>query len=258
MESFPKQNEHSGKTEKDPRVKSGLDDWARSLLKRGVINQDVFDAFIVQNNSKEQNMQAWRVPQLKHYGFFTSEDEIREKLSSLKGEKFIIRCVSKKDGKVTRLLDVTLEEACEFAEKLEGGFDAWNVEMKEFAKTKAAGTIIVNASGRAMIEMWHGPHYMNVKGATEVPKYSAILDPDQFHHGFHWSGPQDSTDLSEMQRYAIDALRYLFPHLKPRENDPVYAEYGVRPDDSIYFIEVSNSPLLTGEFWKMYSRRSES
>ncbi len=116
--------------------------------------------------------------------------------------------------------------------------------MKEFVKSIAAGTIIVSPNGRTIIETWHGPHYLNT---TNVPKYHAEFDPDQFHMHFNWKGPEEARDLPEMQNYALKALRYFFRHLKPRENEPIYAEYGVKASGEIYFIEANDSSLLTGK-----------
>ena len=235
----------ANKIETDPRKKEGqgLDFWAKALLENGLITQQECDEFIWKNNSKEKMMEKENLPQLKHYGYFDSIEGIREKLTSIKDERFIIRCTSKETGDIKRLVNSSLDEACEFAEKLPGGMDKWKVEMKEFVETVASGTIIVEPSGRATIETWPGAHYLNT---TNVKKYQAEFDPDQFHHSYQWKAPEGDEDLPKFQEYAIRALRYIFPHLKPRPNEQIYAEYGIKPSGDVYFIEANDSRLLTG------------
>lgn len=242
----PAENTPQEPKKMDPRQKEGqgLEFWARSLREQGALTQEAYDDFIAQNNSKEESMAKRGLPQLKHYGLFNSADEIREKLSPHKDERFIIRCSSKETGDIKRLIDTGLEEACAFADILPGGFEKWDVEMKEFVHTKASGTIIVEPSGRTVIETWEGSHYLNT---TNVPKYSAEFDPEVPHQRFHWEAPDGAVLLPELQEYAIHALRYIFPYLKPHTNEQVYVEYGVKPGGEIYFLDVNDSSLLTGK-----------
>jgi hypothetical protein len=233
------------KTETDPKRKEGqgLDFWAGSLLEQGLIDQKEYDDFVANNNSKMESMDEKGVPHLKFYGHFKSTGEIRSRLSFLNNQRFVIRCKSRESDEVRRLLDASIDKACEFAEKLPGGFEKWEVEMNEFVETKAAGTIIIEPSGKTTIETWRGPHYLNTE---PVPKYYAEFDPGQFDHHFRWTAPNNSSDLLEMQEESMKALRYFFPYLKPKLNEPMYIEYGVRPSGEIYFIETNDSPLLTG------------
>jgi hypothetical protein len=242
MEEKPK----AAPTEMDPRLKKGqgLDFWASGLLQNKLITQREYDEFIVGNNSKEAKMEERSLPQLRHFGEFGSVAEIREKIVADDSNRFIIRCRSKEGPDVQRLIDASLDEICEFAEKLPGGFDKWTVEVKEFAESVAAGTIIVAPNGRTTIETWHGPHYLSI---TNVPKYRADFDPEQMDRHYRWEAPEGAEDLPEMQDYAIKAVRHLFRHLKPKENEPIYVEYGVKQNGSVYFIEASDSPLLTGK-----------
>lgn len=243
-ESLPQQDKP---LEMDPRQKKGmgLDFWASAMLKNGIISQKEFDEFIAKNNAKEEMMEKFGVPQLKHYGTFNSTQEIKEKLASVENQHFIIRCKSKdNEEQIMRLIDTDLDGACAFADKLPGGFEKWVVEMKEFEpNTIAAGTIIVEPSAITSVEMWKGPHYL---GATNSPKYHGEFDPNQFQHSFQWKAPEGADDLQDYQNYAIDALRYIFPHIKPRPNEPIYTEFGVRPNGEIYFIEVNDSVVVTG------------
>ncbi len=229
----------------DPRRKDGMgmDFWAASQLKHGLITQEAYDDFVKKNNSKEEQMAQKGLPQVRHYGLFHSISEITEKLSSLTDGRFIIRCTSKETGDIKRLIDTDLLGAIEFAKELPGGFEKWEVEMKEFAETKAAGTIIVQPSGETTIEMWKGPHYLNT---TNVTKYHGDFNPDQFHQVFHWEDKEGDKDLPEFKSYAMEALRYFFPHLKPRPGEPVYIEYGVKSDGKLYFIEAIESAVMTG------------
>ncbi len=190
-------------------------------------------------------MEKKGLPQLNHYGFFESVNQIKDTFSkSTNTERFIIRCSSKETGDIKRLIDADVAEICSFAETLPGGFEKWNVEVKEFVNTIASGTIIVEPSGRTMIETWEGPHYLNT---TNVEKYHAEFDPDKYHTYFKWGQKEQPTNVPEIKEYALKALRYFFPHLKPRINEPVYVEYGVRPNGQVYFIEANDSPLLTGK-----------
>ena len=242
MEKIPKEKS----VEMDPRKKDsqGLDFWAAGLLKNKLISQKEYDEFVTKNNSKEERMEEKHLPQLRHYGTFDSVEEIQESIKAKESDRFIIRCTSKKDGSIKRLLDNTLDGVCDFAEKLPGGFKDWTVEVKEFVKTKASGTIMVAPNGRTTIETWHGAHYLNT---SNVPKYHAQFDPEQFHMHYHWKAPEGAHDLVEMQEYAIHALRYFFKHLKPKEHEPIYVEYGVKENGEIYFIEANDSELLTGK-----------
>lgn len=236
-------------TEMDPRRKDsqGLDFWASSLLENGLIGRTEYEDFIRKNNSKEEVMEEMQLPQLRHYGLFSSVEDIRERIRPKEDAKFIIRCTSKENGDIKRLVDATLDEACAFADKLPGGFEQWEVEMKEFVITKAAGTIIISPNGKTLIESWKGPHYLNT---TNAPKYIAEFDPAQFHQRYHWQVPNDAAnpeEIEEMKGYALRALKHFFPHLKPKPNEPVYAEYGIRDSGEVYFLDANDSPLLTGK-----------
>lgn len=243
--SQDKNNKFLEKPLTDPRRKDGqgFDFWADALRKQNLISEQEYKDFISQNNSKEEAMERRGVPQLRHYGLFNSVDDIREKLAPHEKERFIIRCTSRENRSIKRLIDASLDEACDFAENLPGGFEKWDVEMKEFVNTKASGTIIVEPSGKTTIETWEGPHYLNTEN---IPKYHAQLDPDQFHLSFQWSSTEGANNLPEHQEYAMKALRYIFPHLRPKPNDPIYIEYAVKPDGEVYFIETNDSPLVTG------------
>lgn len=230
----------------DPRRKDGqgLDFWATALLKQGLITQAECDDFIRKNNSKEERLEEKGLPQLEHYGLFDSAEEIREKLSSHGDKRFIIRCTSRESGAIKRLIDASLNEASEFAEALPGGFKKWKVEMKEFADTKISGTIIVDPSGKTIIETWKGPHYLNTEN---IPKYHAEFDPESIGvNRFRWQSPEGATDLQQYQEYAIKVLRYMFPHLKPKPGEPIYIEYGIKQNGEIYFIEANDSPVVVG------------
>lgn len=227
----------------DPRKKEnvGLDFWAEKMLL--LFGPEVRDEFIRKNNSKELEMDRLGFPQLKHYGLFNSIEEIKEKIMPKEGERFIIRCSSKENGNIKRLVDTDLDGVCDFAEKLDGGFEKWNVEVKEFVQTKIAGTLIIRPDGGLTIETWYGPHYLNT---TNCPKYRADFNPDPpfFDKHINWHNPRAeyaTPDISEVQRYALDVLRYVFPHIRPRTNEAIYIEYGIRPDGQIYFIEANDS-----------------
>lgn len=222
----------------------GLDFWAEQLLKENLITRNEYTDFIKSNNSKEAEMKKRGLPQLEHYGKYNSIDEIKERIHPKKDDLFIIRCLLKGTSQVKRLVNASLDQAIEFAKNLPGGFDKYEVEMKEFVKTIIAGTIIVSPAGKATIETWHGPHYLNT---TNEPKYFAHFDPEQFDRTYKWTAPEGSEDLDEMKKYAMKVISYIFPHLKPKPNEPIYLEYGVKPGGEIYFIEASDSPLLTGK-----------
>ena len=138
--------------------------------------------------------------------------------------------------------NASLDEICEFAQKLVGGFDDWNVEVREFVETRIAGTIRVEPSARTIIETWRGEHYLN---SGNIQRCHAEYDPEKFHHRFHWQASEGIDNLPELQMCAMKALRYIFPHLKPRPDEPIYLEYGVKPSGEIFFIEANDSPLLT-------------
>lgn len=239
-----------GATEKkefDPRRKDeqGLEFWAAELLNQGLISRKDYDDFISGNNSKELQMDKRGLPQSKHFGIFNSVEEIQDRIKPKKDERFIIRCSDKKTGNIKRLIDGSFDEIINFAKELPGGFDNWSVEVKEFSATKAAGTIIITPSGRATIETWHGPHYLNTQG--DAPKYYAQFDPEQFDRHYAWTAPDGAEDLDEMKMYAMKAIKYIFPYLKPKANNPIYIEYAVKPSGEVYFIEASDSPVLTGK-----------
>ena len=235
----------------NPRTKEGqgLDFWAKELLENKSITPGEWAEFIVKNSLKEQRMTELKLPQLQHFGFFESVEAIKERVKPQEGQRFIIRCGSKKDGGIQRLLNATFDEVCAFAEKLPGGFDAWNVEVKEFAATKAAGTIIIAPSGRTIIETWQGEHYLNT---TDCPKWAAEYDPERFDLSFKWTMPKEvregtQQDDTEIKHYAIEALKFFFPHVKPKPHEPMYVEYGVKENGEIYFIEANDSSVLTGK-----------
>lgn len=245
MESVPKQLA----SEMDPKRKDaqGLDYWAAGLLNNGLIGRKEYDNFVYQNSNKEKVMEERKLPQLAHYGTFESVTEMRERLSTLPEEaRFIARCVSKIGGEVRRLLDTDLDGACQFVSELPGGFEAWTVEVKEFVETIAAGTIIVSPAGRVDIETWKGAHYLNT---TNSPKYRASFDPEAFSLSYAWSIPEDAgnEETKFIQEYALRALRHQFPYLRPKPNESVYLEYGVKKSGEIYFIEANDSTLLTGK-----------
>ncbi len=237
------------KTSSATKEGRNADAWAHKLLEQGLIGREDFEESIKKNNSKEAEMEKRKLPQLKHYGFFGSVDEIRKKIQPKEGEKFVIRCTPKDTkGERKHLLDATLTEVCAFAENTEelpGGFEKWNVEVKEFVPTISAGTIIVSPSGKTTIETWHGPHYM---GAKNTPVYRADFDPDQFHMHYEWKAPEGAQDLPKMQNYAMKAMGYVFPHLRPRANEQIYIEYGVREDGQIFFIEANDSNVATRNY----------
>jgi len=136
-------------------------------VRQGLISQKDYNEFIMSNNAKEEQMKKRGLPQLMHYGLFSSVEDIQDKIKPKKDERFIIRCSDKATGGIKRLIDGSFDEIIHFAQELPGGFDNWNVEVKEFADTKVAGTIIITPSGKATIESWHGPHYLNT---TNEPK----------------------------------------------------------------------------------------
>jgi hypothetical protein len=237
-------NNEINKTNPMEKPGEGLDFWAEQLLNAKLITRNEYADFIKSNNSKEAEMKNRSLPQLEHYGKYNSVDEIKERIHPKKDDLFIIRCLLKGTSQVKRLVNASFDQAIQFAKNLPGEFDKYEVEMKEFVETKIAGTIIVNPSGKTMIETWHGPHYLNT---TNVPKYHANFDPEQFDRTYKWTVPEDEQDLDEMKKYAMKVVSYIFPHLKPKPNEPIYLEYGVKPSGEIYFIEASDSPLLTGK-----------
>ncbi len=235
-------------SEMDPRRKDsqGLDYWAANLLKSGLITQGEYDDFLDKNNSKEKQMEEKHLPQLKHYGTFNSIQDIQERIKIKEGERLIIRCTSKKDGSIKRLLDTDITGACDFAEQLPGGFDEWSIEVKEFVKTKAAGTITVSPDGATYIEMWHGAHYLNT---TNSPKYVGRFDPNVFDMRYNWFTPEGAEDTEKMQYYAFKALKYYYNyHFKPKAGEPIYMEFGIKEDGEVYFIEANDSPVVTGGY----------
>ena len=231
-----------------PKRGQSLIEWARELLDPDLISPEVYDDFIRQNNSKQEQMEKRGLPHLAHYGFFNSVDEMKERFSGMERDRLIIRCSPKegteKDTGIVRLVDTDIDGACQVAEGLPGGFEKWDVELKEFAPTIRAGTIIVESSGRTTIETWHGPHYLNTDEGT--PKYHALFDPEHLIERFEWTSPEGTEDLSDMQASAIGALKYVFPNVKPRPNEPIYLEYGIKPGGDVYFLDVNDSPVLTG------------
>ncbi len=80
-----------------------------------------------------------------------------------------------------------------------------------------------------------------------MPKYYAEFDPEKFSMHYKWTAPEGAKDLTEMQEYAMRAIRYIFSYLKPRPNEAIYIEYGVREDGRVYFIEANDSVVLTGK-----------
>jgi len=242
MEKTPKKTK--GQEKMDPRRKDsvGLDYWAASMLRRNIITKSEYDEFISKNNSKEEEMEKLMLTQLKHYGFFNSIEEMQDKLHHRDGDRFVIRCASKSGQDVKRLVDGSFDDVVKFAKELPGGFDKWKVELKEFIKTIAAGTIIVRPSGETAIETWEGPHYMN----TENPQmYHAFYNPEKPDISFQWQSPGVEEGSEMLKWYAIKALKFIFPHVKPKPNMSVYLEYGVKPNGSIYFIEGTDAKMLT-------------
>jgi hypothetical protein len=241
-----RQTKSTSGAESNPKTKEnqGLDYWASNLLSQGKISRESYNEFKRKNNSKEILMAERGLPQLRHYGEFASVTEIRERLATHADERFIIRCTARSNGEIRRLVDANLDDICDFAANLPGGVHQWVMEVKEFAESVAAGTIIVQPNGHTVIETWRGPHYLNT---TNVPKYHAEFDPERFDQHYHWSAPAGATDLPEMQEYALQAVRYHFPYLKPKDNNPIYIEYGVKRNGQVYFIEANDDSLLTGK-----------
>ena len=205
-QNSPAQEQSSNTKNLAARTKEGqgLDFWANELHKNGKITTEVLHDFITKNNNKEQLLEEKGLPQLRHYGFFKSLNEIKDKLTEYKDERFIARCVNKKSGYVKRLIDIDLDGASDFVSALEGGFKDWNVEIKEFVNTIASGTIITDSLGKTIIETWAGPHYLN---GTNVTKYSAEFDPESIKKNFVWVIPEDSDDPLQFQNDAMKALR---------------------------------------------------
>ncbi len=218
--------------------------WALALLNSGKISSAEYREIIEKNSSagKRKQLEDRKFPHLKTYGFFNSVQEIKDKIKPKEVDKFYVRCMNKKTHEFKRLLDSTLDEICSFVEKLDGEFSDWQVEVKEYADTKVAGTIIVFPSGKTTIESWYGGHYLNV---TDCPKYHGEYDPEVFDKSFKWKAPKDAKDLRDIQEYAMKALRYIFPHLKPKSGVPLYVEYGIKPNEEIYFIEATDAKILT-------------
>lgn len=221
------------------KTKPNFANWAKEALGKGIITKNKYEAIIEGESLKQDRMKEMGLPYLKNYGFFASIEEIKNKIKLDRNSKFVIRCISKENGRVERLVDINLDECCEFAEKLSGGFEKWKVEIKEAVPTVASGTIVREKDGGTRIESWHGPHYLSEKN----PKYIATIDPGRGEIHFDWRAPAGTTDLHEMQKYAIDALRYISPNLKPKTNDPIYLEYGVKKDGEIYFMDAGDPSL---------------
>lgn len=221
------------------KSKPNFANWTKEALDKGTITKSKYEAIIRGEASKQNRMKEMGLPYLKNYGFFNSVEEIKNIIKPDKDGKFIIRCVSRENGKVERLVDITLDECCEFAEKLPGGFGKWEVEIKETVPTIASGTIIREKEGETRMESWHGPHYLS----EQSPKYIATIDPSRGEIHFDWRAPAGTTDLREMQEHAIAALRYISPNLKPKTNDPIYLEYGVKSNGEIYFMDVGDPSL---------------
>lgn len=242
----------------DPRQKSGqgLDYWAKELFDARRITKKDYEHFCYANSHKEEEMRKRGLPQLEHYGFFNDVESLRKVAESVTEAKegrakFIIRC-SNSEGEVRRLIDATTDEVCDFANKLPGGFGEWKVELKEFTETIQAGTLIVSSSGNVRMESWYGPHYLNT---SNCPKFHAKFN-NAFSQGgiqqenidlsYKWSAPDGEEEkLPKIQDNMLRVIRTFIPKTKPGEGNPIYAEYGVRPDNSIYFIEANDSALLT-------------
>jgi len=224
------------------KSKPNFNNWAEGACEKGIISEYEFKKIIEEEASKQDRMRDWRLPQLRNYGFFSSVEEIKNKIKPDKNERYIIRCVSKESRKVERLVDVTLDKCCEFAEKLPGGFEKWLVEIKETVQTIASGTIIRESNGDTKIESWRGPHYLSETG----PKYIATISSSQGEHHFTWQAPEGASDLREMQEYAMEAMKKISPNLEMIPDDlvyPVYLEYGVKEGGEIYFMDVGDPSL---------------
>ena len=237
--------------EMNPREKSGqgLDYWAKELLDSKLITRPEYEYFCYVNSHKEEEIRKRGLPQLEHYGFFDNLETLSAAVDS-KGEgfKFIIRC-SNQSGEVKRLIDATSSEVVEFAKSLPGGFDEWKVELKEFTETKQSGTLIVSSNGNVSMEAWFGPHYLN---NTDCPKFHASFinkpasESTDLDLSYKWSAPEDEREkLPEIQDSMLRVIKTFFPNVKPEEGRQIYVEYGVRPDNTIYFIEVNDSKILT-------------
>lgn len=232
-------NEKKLENSNTKKSKPSFTNWAVEARDNGIISEDKLKKIIEGEASKPNRMNEMGLPQLESYGFLNSIEEIRNKIKPRKDGKFVIRCISKEDGRVERLVDISLDECCEFAGKLPGGFGKWKVEIKETAPTIASGTIVREKDGETRVESWHGPHYLS----EQSPKYIATIDPSRGEIHFNWQSPAGATDLREMQKHAINALRYISPNLKPKTNEPIYLEYGVKRNGEIYFMDAGDPSL---------------
>lgn len=149
------------------------------------------------------------------------------------------------------------QEAIDHAENLPDGFTGWKVELKEFVKTKEAGTLRISSQGDVVMESWKGPHLLV---STDWPRISCSYDTSDFLPKYKWHISEKATtwrgrtvmkkaftdeEVKKMQDRMLRLIRKFAPHLKPQKDNQIYIEYGVRPDDSIYFIEANDSVLMT-------------
>lgn len=255
-EGAPASQPHSGvestatpSTEMNPRTKDGqgLDYWAHDLYLRGKISRDIYEHFIYINSHKEAEMEKRGLPQLEHYGYFGSIEGIENFLQTQDdAQRFIIRCANGK-GDIKRKLNSTKEEVLEYARELPGGFDTWKVELKEFTETKEAGTLIIDSGGNVIMESWQGPHYFVSKG---YPKITCHYSTGDFIPRYTWNIPNgiDRHTGKMMQERMLKIIKKFAPSLRPRAREPLYLEYGIKPDNSFYAIEANDSVLLTDKF----------
>lgn len=201
-----------GKKTKD----KGMVGWSQKMLDEKLISPSDYYEFTSGNESKESTIDAMGLPMLRHYGVFESIEDIRKKFEPDDKRRFVIRCTLKKTGEMTRSVDVDLDGVIDFAEKLPGKID----------------------------------------------KYIAEMDPADFDLHYNWGvrrvkekngekteeeKRKEAKELAEMQGHALKAARYIFgDKLKPREGEPIYADFGIRKEDnSVYFLDVNDARLLT-------------
>lgn len=161
--------------------------------------------------------------------------------------RFVARCVSLSDAKIARGVDLSHGEIVSFVSNLPGGFEAWNVEIKEFVIPLTAGNIIINGD-KVLIETWAGPHYLNTETVTKfVAKRGFEAGVDKFNWSTNLGDkqvieiPSQEEKIKRLALKAFDLARSVMDETKPR----MYFEFFSDKKGKILFIEAQQSDILT-------------
>jgi|GEM_PF-6715159 len=216
--------------------KAGVREWLGAIPGISKFTQN---RVLRDNERMVRNLRSLGLPMDRDFGSFdTMEEASRAVPAKFKKDcLFIIRCPHRTNKElIERKLFVPWSEVEQFVRDLPGGYEHYELGVREVSKPLWSGNIRCSRTGRIEIELWKGKHLDRDVGGTEVVSYYGTHVPPQI--SFRWS---DNCSV-EVKDLMIGAFRFISPDLRFRE--AIFAEFNFT-ENGLRFIGASRDPFWT-------------